>query len=39
VKWPPAWDPVSYVVSRQEFCMGGCDKRNRVQEAEESFSV
>jgi hypothetical protein len=36
VKWPPAWDSV---ISRQEFCTGGCDKRTRVREAEESPMV
>jgi hypothetical protein len=24
------------VISRQEFCMGGCDKRTRMRESEES---
>jgi hypothetical protein len=27
VKWPPAWDPVSWVVSWQEFYTGGWEKR------------
>jgi hypothetical protein len=34
--WPPGWDPVSWVVSWQEFCTSGCDERTWVWETEKS---
>jgi hypothetical protein len=35
VRWQPTWDAASWIVSWQEFCTVGCDKK----EAEESPSA
>jgi hypothetical protein len=39
VKWPPAWNLVSWAVSWQELCTGGCEERTWAREAEISHRI